>query len=120
MRAAGDSSADENAPSVGRSFTRSMSLFWLYTLLRFGLWALLWLVFWLVGLSVLVAAAIAVVVSIPLSWLLLSRPREALAANIEERVNRRVRQRGEFDARLAADADAARGHDADRGHDAAD
>jgi hypothetical protein len=84
----------------GPSFGRSLGLFWLYTILRFGLFGLLWLVLWLVGVGWLIAAAIAVVISIPLSWVLLARPRRALAANIEERVNARIDRVTQLNARL--------------------
>jgi hypothetical protein len=92
-------SADESRPTFGKS----LGLFWLYTLLRFGLFGAIWALLWLVGVGWLIAAAIAVVLSIPLSWVLLARPRQAFAANIEQRVNARVDRRADFDARLAAD-----------------
>ena len=41
--------------------------------------------------------------SIPLSWVLLSRPRQAFAANIEQRVNARFERKAEFDAQLQGD-----------------
>jgi O-antigen ligase len=94
-------SADEPRPTFGRS----LGLFWLYTLLRFGLFGAIWALLWLVGVGWLIAAAIAVFLSIPLSWVLLARPRQAFAANIEQRVNARVERRADFDARLAADDD---------------
>jgi O-antigen ligase len=87
------------------SFGRSLGLFWLYTLLRFGLFGGLWLVLWLVGVGWLIAAAIAVILSIPLSWVLLARPRQAFAANIEQRVNARFERKAEFDAQLEGDSD---------------
>ena len=94
--------ADESRPSFGKS----LGLFWLYTLLRFGLFGALWVLLWLVGVGWLIAAAIAVVLSIPLSWVLLARPRQAFAANIEQRVNARVERKADLDARLeAADDD---------------
>jgi len=94
-------SVDDPRPSFGKS----LGLFWLYTLLRFGLFGLIWALLWLLGVGWLIAAAIAVVLSIPLSWVLLARPRQAFAANIEQRVNARVDRKFDFDARLAADDD---------------
>jgi Protein of unknown function (DUF4229) len=85
------------------SFGKSLGLFWLYTLLRFGLFGVLWLLLWLVGVGWLFAAAFAVVLSVPLSWFLLSRPRQAFAANIEQRVNARFDRKAELDARLDGD-----------------
>jgi Protein of unknown function (DUF4229) len=87
---------DEQRPT----FRRSLGLFWLYTGLRFGLFGLIWLVLWLVGVGSLLSAAIAVVLSIPLSWVLLARPRRAFAANLEQRINAHVDKRAEFDDRL--------------------
>jgi hypothetical protein len=94
---------DERPPADSAprpSFGRSLGLFWLYTVLRFGLFGAIWLVLWLVGVEWLFAAAIAVVLSIPLSWFLLARPRQAFAANIEQRVNARFEHKTELDARL--------------------
>jgi Protein of unknown function (DUF4229) len=105
MRAADDDSDDSIEPATPPTFARSMGLFWLYMGLRFALWGVLWLAFWLVGVEVLLAALIGAVLAAPLSWLLLARPRRALAANIEDRVNLRFQHRAEFDARLESDAD---------------
>jgi hypothetical protein len=93
----------EGAPHP--SFGRSLGLFWLYTFLRFGLFGGLWLVLWLLGLGSLIAAAISLLLSIPLSLVLLARPRRALAANIEQRVNAHVDRRADFDARLDGEED---------------
>jgi hypothetical protein len=84
---------------------RSLGLFWLYTGLRFGMFGAIWLILWLVGINWLIAGAIAVVISIPLSWFLLAKPRQALAANIEQRVNARVDRKWELDTRLQGDDD---------------
>lgn len=100
---------------VGPSFGRSIGLLWLYTVLRFGLFGAIWVILWLVGVPWLLAAAIAVVLSIPLSWVLLARPRHALAANIEDRVNAHGSRRADLDARL----DGVAGNDAE-GDDPAD
>ena len=40
------------------SFGKSLGLFWLYTLLRFGLFGALWLVLWLVGVGWLLAKVV--------------------------------------------------------------
>lgn len=63
--------------------------FWVYTLARFALFGVIWAILWLVGVPYLFAAFIAIVVSVPLSWFLLARPRQAFAATIEQRVNQR-------------------------------
>ena len=100
--------ADPSTPSAPvrvPSFGRSLGLFWFYMLLRGALWGVLWLAFWLVGVEVLLAALIAAVLAAPISWLLLARPRRALAANIEDRVNLRFQHQEEFNARLERDTD---------------
>lgn len=67
-----------------RSWFGSM---WLYTVLRFALFFVLWGILVLVGLEGLLAAGIALVLSVPLSFVLLARPRARFAANLEARVN---------------------------------
>ncbi len=96
-------SDEQPAAAPQPSVARSLGLFWLYTALRFGLFGAIWLVLWVVGVNWLIAGAIAVVISIPLSWVLLAKPRQALAANIEDRVNARVERKWELDSRLQGD-----------------
>ena len=85
------------------SFSRWMGSMWLYTVLRFGLFFALWGVMELVGLRGLVAALVGLVLSIPLSLVLLSRPRAAVAGNIEQRITARKHARDDLDARLDPD-----------------
>ncbi len=82
------------------SFGRSMAVMWTYTVLRFGLFVVLWGLLYLFDVGWLISAAIALALSVPLSWVLLARPRRAFAANLEQRVNARVAQRAVLDARL--------------------
>ena len=82
-----------------------MGSMWAYTLLRFGLFALLWLVFVVAGLGALIAAVIAAVVSIPLSYVLLARPRAKFAATIEQRLEAARAERASLDKQLAGDED---------------
>jgi Protein of unknown function (DUF4229) len=82
------------------SFGRSMSVMWIYTLARFGLFGVLYGILWLVGVGGFLGAIIALALSVPLSWVLLARPRQAFAANIEQRVNARVAKKAAFDAEL--------------------
>lgn len=76
---------------------------WLFTVLRFGLFFALWGLMVLVGLKGLFAAIVALVLSVPLSLVLLAKPRAAFTRQLEARVNARREQRAEFDARLDAD-----------------
>jgi hypothetical protein len=85
------------------TFARWMGSMWLYSILRFGLFFALWGLMVLAGLGGLFAALVGLVLSIPLSLVLLRRPRNAVAGNIEQRVNARREQRHEFDARLDPD-----------------
>jgi hypothetical protein len=73
---------------------------WLYTALRFGLFFALWGLLYLIGLKSLPAAAIGLVLSVPLSFVLLARPRARMAAQIEARMAAHREARAELDRRL--------------------
>jgi O-antigen ligase len=85
------------------TFAGWMGSMWLYTILRFGLFLALWAVLVLAGLHGLVAALVAVVLSLPLSFVLLARPRARFAANIERRVEAHRSERAELDQKLSGD-----------------
>jgi O-antigen ligase len=85
------------------SFATWMSSMWLYTLLRFGLFFALWGLLVLVGVHGLFAAALAVLLSLPLSYVLLARPRAHFAATIEQRVQAQQAHRARLDERLSGD-----------------
>ena len=87
------------------SFARTMSTMWLYTILRFGLFFALFGLLWLVGVKGFLGAVIALVLSVPLSFVLLAKPRAAFAAVLEQRVNARKARAAELDARLRGDDD---------------
>jgi hypothetical protein len=87
----------------GMSFRRSMGAMWLYTALRFGLFFALFGLLWLVGVTGFLGAVIALALSVPLSFVLLARPRHAFAAVIEQRVEARKRRQAEIDAELQGD-----------------
>lgn len=83
--------------------------FWLYTLLRIALFGALWGVLWLINVRGMLGLLIAVLLSVPLSFVLLARPRAALAASLEQRVSDRKAREDTLRARLAGeqtDADA--------------
>jgi hypothetical protein len=82
------------------SFGNWMGSLWLYTLLRFGMFFALWGLLVLAGLSGLFAAFLALVLSVPLSYVLLARPRARIAAQIEQRVNAHKAARADLDRRL--------------------
>jgi Protein of unknown function (DUF4229) len=77
---------------------------WLYSLLRFGLFFALWGLLYLIGLRGFVAPIVALVLSVPLSLVLLSRPRAMFTRNLEARVQARLSERAELDARLDPDS----------------
>jgi len=85
------------------TFRRSMGAMWLYTLLRFGLFFALFGLLWLVGVKGFLGAIIALALSVPLSFVLLARPRQAFAAVLEQRVEARKQRQAELDAELSGD-----------------
>jgi hypothetical protein len=87
------------------SFAGWMGSMWLYTVLRFGLFFALWGVVELVGLHGLFAAFVALVLSVPLSLVLLAKPRAKFTRQLEARVNARKQERAELDAQLDPDND---------------
>ena len=82
-----------------------MGAMWLYTLLRFGLFFALFGLLWLVGVKGFLGAVIALALSVPLSFVLLARPRQAFAAVLEQRVDARKARQADLDAQLQGAAD---------------
>jgi hypothetical protein len=80
-----------------------MGSMWLYTILRFGLFFALWGVLYLLGVSGFLAPVIALVLSVPLSFVLLAKPRANFARQLEARIEARKAGREELDARLERD-----------------
>ncbi|HEY7050359.1 MAG TPA: DUF4229 domain-containing protein [Jatrophihabitantaceae bacterium] len=85
------------------TFKRSMGAMWLYTVLRFGLFFALFGLLWLVGVKGFLGAIIALVLSVPLSFVLLARPRQAFAQVLEQRVEARRKRQSDLDAQLRGD-----------------
>ena len=100
-------------PSPGQT----LGAMWLYTVLRFALFLALWGLLYVARVPTLLAATIALVLSIPLSYILLRKQRDRLAANLEARVTARLAQRHDLDAQLTGDtedkADSKAGADVD-------
>ena len=82
------------------TFKRSMGAMWLYTLLRFSLFFALFGLLWLVGVKGFLGAIIALVLSVPLSFVLLARPRQAFAQVIEQRMEARKQRQADLDTQL--------------------
>jgi hypothetical protein len=92
-------------PEKQASWLRGYRAFWVYTLARFLLFGVIWAILWLVGVPYLFAALIAIVVSVPLSWFLLAKPRQAFAATIEARVAQRHDRSVDLGKRLEGGTD---------------
>jgi hypothetical protein len=99
--------APDRAPDdkPASTFAAWMGSMWLYTLLRFGLFFLLWGLVYLIGVHGLVGALLALVLSVPLSYVLLARPRARFVEQLERRVDARKTARADLDAQLDPDAD---------------
>jgi hypothetical protein len=78
---------------------------WMYTILRFALFFALWGIVLLLGLHGLFAALVALVLSVPLSFVLLAKPRAVFVQQLERRVDARRDARAQLDAELDPDAD---------------
>ncbi len=86
--------------SAQPNFGKWLGSMWLFTVLRFGLFFALWGLLVLVGLGGLFAALLALVLSVPLSFVLLAKPRAAFTRQLEARVAARRVERDDLDARL--------------------
>src|SRR2546430_17339865 len=82
------------------TFRRSMGAMWLYTALRFGLFFALFGLLWLVGVKGFLGAVIALGLSVPLSFVLLAKPRAAFAIILEHPVDAPPAPQAELDAKL--------------------
>lgn len=85
------------------SYGSWMGSMWLFTLLRFGLFFALWGLLVLLGLHGFFAALVALVLSVPLSFVLLAKPRAAFARQLEARLAARTAERADLETRLEAD-----------------
>jgi hypothetical protein len=88
---------------IQSTFAGWMGSMWLYTTLRFGLFFALWGVLYLLGLHGFLAPLLALVLSVPLSLVLLARPRAAFTRQLEMRVEARRVEREKLDSRLESD-----------------
>jgi hypothetical protein len=77
-----------------------MGSMWLYTILRFGLFFALWGLLALLGVHGFLAPILALVLSVPLSFVLLARPRALFTRQLEARIAVRRADRAELDAQL--------------------
>jgi hypothetical protein len=87
------------------SFRNWMGAMWLYTLLRIALFFVVFGLLWLLGVKGFLGAVIALALSLPLSYVLLAKPRQAFAAQIEQRIEARRARQADLDAKLSGDDD---------------
>jgi len=74
---------------------------WLYTVLRFAVFLGVWGLLWLVRVPGLLGALIAMILSVPLSFVLLRKPRERMAANLQQRIEARRARDRDLDDKLS-------------------
>jgi hypothetical protein len=97
----------EHDDPVQPKFGNWMGSLWLFTILRYGLFLVLWAVLYFLGVKGmhgLLAPLIALVLSVPLSFVLLSKPRARLTRQMELRVEARKAQRESLDTELDPNA----------------
>jgi Protein of unknown function (DUF4229) len=90
-----------------------VSQFVRYTVLRFGLLVVVLAALALVGVRGILLPALAVLISLPLSYVLLARQRNAFAAEVERRVHERQERRSALRADMAGEPAAAEDYSAD-------
>jgi hypothetical protein len=109
----------DSAPTVRRR-RNPLIYFWVYSLARVTLFLVLWGLLWLFGLGGLIGAAVALLLSIPLSFVLLARPRAAMTASMMERLNVRQERTAALDDELSGGEEPAGGEDLTGGDDLTD
>jgi hypothetical protein len=98
-----EASAEAPEQLEGPSARASLAALWLYTLLRFAVFFGILGLLWLIDVRGFLGAVIALVLSLPISFVLLAKPRARLASNLEQRLQARRSRASEFDARLVGD-----------------
>ena len=93
----------DGPPPPEPSFGRSVGSLWLYTILRFLVFGILFGLLWLVGVPAFLAAVLGLLLSVPLSYVLLAKPRAALAETVEARLRARRARSEELSSRLKGD-----------------
>ncbi|HET6877427.1 MAG TPA: DUF4229 domain-containing protein [Jatrophihabitans sp.] len=94
----------EPATQSQSTFGAWMGSMWLYTLLRFALFFALWGIVYLLGVNGYLGLIIALVLSVPLSLVLLRKPRERFTQQLELRMQARQASRADLDAQLDPNA----------------
>lgn len=81
-----------------------LAVVWIYTLARVAVFAAIFGLLYAFGLQGLLAAALAVLLSVPISFVVLAKPRAALAESVQRRLERRDRAAADLDAQLGGDS----------------
>jgi hypothetical protein len=76
---------------------------WLYTLARVAVFAALFGLLWVMGVRGLLGAAVALVLSVPVSFVVLTKPRAALTETMQARVQARGERTAALDAELSGE-----------------
>lgn len=80
-----------------------LAWFWIYTGMRLALLLAIFGVLWLCGLGGFVGAAVALLLTIPLSYVVLGRPRAAMVASMDRLRDQRRTRTDAFDQEVAAE-----------------
>ena len=91
------------APPRGRRISHPLAWFWIYTGLRVAVFAIILGLLWVSGVRGLLGAAVALVLSVPLSYVILARPRARLTEALHDRLMGRRQRTEAFDAQLSGD-----------------
>ena len=102
----GPQTEPDRKPPSAPSAVQSLGAMWAYTLLRFGLFFVIWGVLWVARVPGFLAAVIALLLSVPLSFVLLNRQRQKVAANLEQRIEARRARSHDLDGKLSGTPDA--------------
>lgn len=99
--------APDAAPTLepepaARRMVHPLAWFWIYTGLRVVLYGIIFALLWAFGLGGLFGAFVALVLTVPLSYVVLARPRAAMIASINLLREQRVARTDALDEKLQA------------------
>jgi hypothetical protein len=97
--------ADETERPARKRRRNPLAYFWVYSLCRISLYLVLFGLLWVFGLGGLIGAAVALILSVPLSYVLLARPRQAMTAAMLDRLTLRQERTADLDEQLSGGID---------------
>ena len=86
-----------------RRITHPLAWFWIYTTLRVAVFGAIFGLLWIFGVRHLVGAAVALALSVPLSYVILARPRALVAEALHDRLAVHQARTEKLDAQLSGD-----------------